>query len=66
MPEAFATVLSIGGTSNSLGRAEEVVQIVLADESRLDELFECLFDDEWLRMRAIDALEKCAASILIG
>jgi hypothetical protein len=59
MSEAFATVLAVGGTSNSLGRAEEVVRIVLADESRLDELFECLFeDDAWLRMRAVDALEK--------
>lgn len=52
-------MLAEGGKKNTLGRAEEVVQIVLADQSRLDELYSCLFeDDAWLRMRAIDALEK--------
>lgn len=52
-------MLAEGGKRNTLGRAEEVVQIVLADSSRLDELYQCLFeDDAWLRMRAIDALEK--------
>lgn len=59
MTENFATMLAVGGKKNTLGRAEEVVQIVLADRSRLDELYQCLFeDDAWLRMRAIDALEK--------
>ena len=59
MTENFAPMLAEGGKKNTLGRAEEVVQIVLADQSRLDELYECLFeDDAWLRMRAIDALEK--------
>ncbi len=59
MIEDFATMLAVGGKKNTLGRAEEVVQIVLADQSRLDELYNCLFeDDAWLRMRAIDALEK--------
>lgn len=59
MREDFAAMLAEGGKKNSLGRAEEVVQIVLADQSRLNELYNCLFeDDAWLRMRAIDALEK--------
>ena len=59
MTENFATMLAVGGKKNTLGRAEEVVQIVLTDRSRLDELYQCLFEeDAWLRMRAIDALEK--------
>lgn len=59
MAEKFAAMLAEGGTSNSLGRTEEVVSIVLGDESRLEELYQCLFlDDAWVRMRAIDALEK--------
>ncbi len=59
MAEAFADMLTEGGKKNSLGRAEEIVQIVLADHSRLDELYRCLFeDDAWVRMRAVDALEK--------
>lgn len=48
-----------GGHANSLGRVNEVIEIVLADQSRLDELYACLFnDDAWVRMRAADALEK--------
>ena len=58
MPEAFADMLE-GGHHNSLGRAEEVVGVVLADHVRLDELFSCLAaSDELVRMRAGDALEK--------
>jgi hypothetical protein len=58
MPEPFSDMLR-GGRPNSLGRAEEVVDIVLADSRRLDELFEGLADpDELVRMRAGDALEK--------
>lgn len=59
MNEPFAQVLAVGGKSNSLGRAEEVVQLVLDDESQLEQLYNCLFeDDAWVRMRAVDALEK--------
>lgn len=59
MQESFAEILAIGGRTNSLGRAAEVLQIVLNDQSRLNELYECVFaDDAWVRMRAIDALEK--------
>lgn len=59
MTEKFADMLAEDGKKNSLGRAEEVVQIVLADQARLEELYQCLFEDNaWLRMRAIDAFEK--------
>jgi len=59
MKEDFATVLTEGGKTNSLGRANEVIDAVLQDKSRLDELYDCLFhEDAWARMRAADALEK--------
>ncbi len=59
MQESFVEMLSVGGKSNSLGRAGEVIDIVLRDRSRLDELYQCLFDDDaWVRMRAADSLEK--------
>lgn len=55
----FADMLAEGGKSNSLGRSGEVVRLTLADKSRVDELYNCLFlDDAWARMRAADALEK--------
>jgi len=48
-----------GGHPNSLGRTEEVVDIVLADRARLEELFATMADsDEVVRMRVGDALEK--------
>jgi hypothetical protein len=59
MTETFADMLGVGGKSNSLGRTNEVIELVLADRDRLPELYDCLFeDDAWLRMRAADALEK--------
>lgn len=59
MKEAFAEMLTVGGKSNSLGRVNEVIDLVLRDKPRIDELYDCLFDDDaWLRMRAADALEK--------
>jgi hypothetical protein len=52
-------MLTVGGKSNALGRTNEVIEIVLLDKSRLDELYKCLFEaDAWVRMRAGDALEK--------
>lgn len=52
-------MLKVGGKTNSLGRAAEVVKIVLRDQSRLKELYDCVFvDDAWVRMRAIDSIEK--------
>lgn len=57
--EAFEDVLAVGGKSNSLGRAAEVIESVQADPSRLDELFDCISaDDAWVRMRAVDSFEK--------
>jgi hypothetical protein len=56
--ETFADMLT-GGHRNSLGRTGEVVDAVLADRSRLDELFATLsHPDDVVRMRAGDALEK--------
>lgn len=59
MAESFAEILAVGGKSNSLGRVKEVIEAVLHDKTQLDELYDCLFDqDVWIRMRAVDALEK--------
>lgn len=59
MSESIAEILTIGGHKNTLGRAEEVTEMVLNQPSRLAELYDCLFlDDAWVRMRASDALEK--------
>ncbi len=59
MGQSFAEMLRVGGKTNSLGRSDEVIDIVLNDKSRLKELYDCLYeDDAWLRMRAIDSLEK--------
>jgi hypothetical protein len=61
MAEPSTEVLK-GGHHNSLGRTEEVVQVVLADRARLNELFAGLGDrDELVRMRVGDALEKVCA-----
>lgn len=58
MKEAFADVLAVG-KPNSLGRTDEVIEAVLQDKSKLDELYSCMFnEDAWVRMRAADALEK--------
>ena len=54
----FEAMLS-GGDKRSLGRADEVVAHVLAKPKRVAALYDCLFsDDEIVRMRASDALEK--------
>lgn len=57
--DTFVKILSVGGKTNSLGKAHEVIDAVLADKSKVDELYKCLFfDDSWVRMRAADCLEK--------
>ncbi len=59
MAESFAVMLAVGGKSNSLGKVNEVIEAALREKSRLDELYNCLFnEDAWVRMRAADALEK--------
>jgi hypothetical protein len=58
MSESFESMLSTG-KPNSLGRVEEVLKLVFADKTRLEELYTCIFcDNAWTRMRAVDALEK--------
>lgn len=58
MSETFAAMLE-GGHPNSLGRTGEVVAIVVADRSRLEELFATLaHSDAVVRLRVGDALEK--------
>lgn len=57
--ESFADLLAVGGKTNSLGRASDVIEITRANPSRLKELFGCIYDDDaWVRMRAIDSFEK--------
>src|SRR5690606_36085661 len=57
--EPLAEILTAGGHKNTLGRVDEVIDAVLKDRSRLEELYQCVFDaDAWVRMRAIDAVEK--------
>jgi len=59
MSKAFKELLTVGGKSNSLGRAGEVVASVLDDTSRVEELYQCMFhEDAWVRMRAADSFEK--------
>ena len=59
MKQSFESMLLEGGHKNSLGRAEEVVQLVLADKTRLEELYHTMFSsDAWVRMRGADAFEK--------
>jgi len=59
MNEPFSDMLAVGGKSNSLGRVDEVIDLALQDASRIEELCACMFnEDDWLRMRAADAIEK--------
>jgi hypothetical protein len=59
--EPFVTMLE-GGHPNSLGRTEEVVDLVLAAPPRLDELYRCYFaDDEVVRLRTSSALKRVCA-----
>ena len=48
-----------GGKRRSLRRADEIVGLTLDDPARITDLFECvLSDEEIVRMRASDALDK--------
>lgn len=56
--ESFETMLT-GGHPNSLGRTIEVVDIVLANRERLQELYACYFSaDEVVRLRTSNALKR--------
>lgn len=51
-----------GGDRRSIGRVEEVVALVLEEAALFEPLFHGLFaEDELVRMRAADALEKISA-----
>lgn len=59
--ERFEEMLA-GGHPNSLGRTVEVVDIVLAQPSRLPELYNCYFNpDEVVRLRTSSALKRVCA-----
>ena len=59
MNQTFASMLAEDGKKNSLGRVNDVIELVLDDKMRLEELYHSIFhDDAWVRMRAIDAFEK--------
>ena len=56
--EPFEGMLS-GGHPNSLGRTVDVVDLVLADRTRLAELYECYFStDEVVRLRVSSAMKR--------
>ena len=58
--ETFESQLT-GGHPNSLGRTEEVVDLVLADRSLLPELYQCYFsDDDVVRLRTSSAMKRVA------
>jgi hypothetical protein len=48
-----------GGHPNSLGNTVEVVNLVLADKNKLEDLYQCYFyDDEVVRLRASNAMKR--------
>ena len=61
MPEAFEHMLT-GGHPNSLGRTIEVVETVLADPARMEELYGCYKSaDEVVRLRVSNAMRRVQA-----
>ncbi len=58
----FESVLA-GGHHNSLGRTVEVVEVVLDDRARLDDLFQCYFStDDVVRLRVSSAMKRVATA----
>ena len=58
MSEDFEAMLT-GGHPNSLGRTVEVVDLILADQARLEELYQCYFSkDEVVRLRVSSAFKR--------
>lgn len=58
MAQGFEAMLT-GGHPNSLGRTEEVVALVLEDDSRFAELFDCYRSaDEVVRLRVSSAMKR--------
>ena len=61
MAETFEDMLT-GGHPNSLGRTVEVVERVLADPDRFEELFDCYESaDEVVRLRTSSAMKRVEA-----
>jgi hypothetical protein len=59
--ESFEKMLT-GGHPNSLGRTIEVVDIVLANPTRLSDLYDCYFStDEIIRLRTSNALKRISS-----
>ena len=57
-PEPFTDMLA-GGHPNSLGRTAEVVDLILAEPSRLEELYGCYpSPDEVVRLRTSSAFKR--------
>ena len=62
MAEGFEAMLT-GGHPNSLGRTEEVVDLILADKGRLQDLYHCYFsEDEVVRLRVSSAFKRVTAA----
>lgn len=58
MAENFEAMLT-GGHPNSLGRTEEVAALVLADDGRFAELFDCYrSENDVVRMRVSSAMKR--------
>ncbi|MEO0565752.1 MAG: hypothetical protein AAF125_26830 [Chloroflexota bacterium] len=58
MTESFETMLT-GGHPNSLGRTVEVVDLILAEQSRLEDLYTCYHSaDEVVRLRTSNAFKR--------
>jgi HEAT repeat protein len=56
--ENFEEMLT-GGHPNSLGNTIKVVEIILKDKSRFDELYHCYFsEDEVVRLRVSNAMKR--------
>jgi HEAT repeat protein len=56
--QAIAVMLK-GGDRRSIGKSNQIAQLVLSEPKRFAELVECLWDeDPIVRMRAADAAEK--------
>lgn len=58
-PDPNFEAMLTGGHPNSLGRTIEVVDLVLADKSRLEALYSCYFSsDEVVRLRVSNGLKR--------
>jgi len=61
VPNSEFELMLTGGHPNSLGRTVEVVELVLADRSRLTDLYSCYFSaDEVVRLRVSSAMKRVA------